>query len=223
MKYKPLPLRYVWLTFRLEQFWFPLAFLALFSLVVGLFSDSIRSYDASRSFLGAVLPLMAGILSAYAVLDDHALELQFSAPRPAWLTMLERLGLILGVIAICAIVFQLFALVMGISLDSLGNIVIRQLAWLIPSLALMGLGSAFSFALANPTGGAMIVGLIWIFQVILRGWFMQDRIARYLFLFSGGIYPDDPSMRAGQIVLSLLAAVLFISAWQLFRRQERYI
>jgi len=223
MKYRFLPFRYVWLTFRLEQFWFPAAFLALFALITWIIGDPEKSVNAARAFLGVVLPLMAGVLAAYAVLDDHALELQFSTPRPAWLTLLERLGLILAVIALCALVFQVIMAALGYPLSVMGSLAARQLAWLLPSLALLGLGSAVSFALAHTSGGALLVGLIWIFQVIARGWFVQDLRARYLFLFTGSLYPDHPSLLASQAAITLLALALLFVAWTLFGKQERYI
>ena len=89
---KRFSLRYSLLTYRLDQLWFPLAFWALFAVMALLMR--VKDLDIARAYLGCAIPLVGGILSAYGVLDDPALELRFATPvRPAQ-TLLERLGLI---------------------------------------------------------------------------------------------------------------------------------
>lgn len=170
------------------------------------------------------LPLIGGILAAYAVPDDPALELQFATPRPAWCTLAERLGLILAIIVAMAILFQGFLAVMGMDLSYLGSLWSRQLAWLVPSLALVAFGSAMSFAGARTATGAMMIGGLWIIQVIMRGWLLRDPFARYLFVFAGAVAPDHPEiLRGNYICMSLLTLVFLATARSLFKRQERYL
>ena len=75
-------LHYCLLTSRLDQLWFPLSFWVLFA-IIGLIRGPQYILDTSRAYLGAVLPLIGGIMAAYAVLDDPALELRFATPSPA--------------------------------------------------------------------------------------------------------------------------------------------
>jgi hypothetical protein len=65
--------------------------------------------------------------------------------------------------------------------------------------------------------------MIWMMQIILRDWFLQSHWGRYLLLFMGSNYPDNPALRGNQAALAALAALLLAAAWALLRRQERYI
>ena len=56
---------------------------ALFAVVSLILHDPEKISDASRSFLGVVLPLIGGVMAAYAILEDPALELRFATPIPA--------------------------------------------------------------------------------------------------------------------------------------------
>ncbi len=89
-------LRYMLMTYRLDMLWLPAAFWALFLIISWMIRDTQSGFPVCVAYLGAALPLIGGILAAYAVLDDPALELQFATPRPAWLMLLERLGMILA-------------------------------------------------------------------------------------------------------------------------------
>ncbi len=219
-----LAVRYALLTSRLDQLWLPAALWALFVLVPGvLITDRRYAFDVTGGFLGIVLPLLGGIMAAYAMLEDPALELQFATPRPAWLVLLERLGTVLAVTAAAALSYQAAMALLGIDLAGLGDPAARQLAWLVPCLGMIALGSAAAFALAQGTYGALLVGVIWIAQLMLRDWFAADQWARYTFLFLGVRVPGSPALHANQVCLVVLAALLLWAAWALLKRQERYI
>jgi hypothetical protein len=175
------------------------------------------------SFLGFVLPLMGGILAAYAILDDPALELHFATPMPAWLSILERLGLVLAILTVGAISYQAYAALIGIDLGELGNLAYRQLAWLVPGLGLMAMGCAGAFALAQTTSGALLVGMVWIVELIARSWFASDPVARYFFLFMGVNTPRSPALPANQAILLGIIALLLFATDKAFKKQERYI
>ena len=218
---KRFSLRYSLLTYRLDQLWFPLAFWALFAFMTALVR--VRDFDIARAYLGCAIPLAGGILAAYAVLDDPALELRFATPVPAAQTLLERLGLILLVQAACAFGFQLLCLALGVDFSPLGNALAVQLAWLVPTLALMSLGTAGSLLAAQTMTGAGLVGIAWIVELIARDWFAANRIGRYFLVFMGALMPDHPSLDANQASLLALSMLLFVAAWALLHRQERYI
>jgi hypothetical protein len=223
MKTHSIPFRYIFLSSRLDQLWMPAAFWALFALLAWIFRGEEKGYQMAISFLGFVLPLMGGILSAYAILDDPALELHFATPRTAWLSILERQGLVLGILTVGALSYQVYIALIGIDLSELGSLAYRQLAWLVPSLGLMALGCAGAFALAQTTSGALLVGMVWIVELIARSWFASDPVARFFFVFMGAYTPHSPALPANQVFLLGIIALLLFASDKAFKKQERYI
>ena len=223
MKRYSFSLKYMMLTYRLDMLWLPIAFWALFVILTGMLRNEPMGFNICTAFLGAALPLVCGILAAYAVLGDPALELQFAAPRPAWLMLLERLGMLLVLAALCAFSYQAIIAALGIDLAPIGDLFARQLAWLAPTLATVALGASAAFANRQSMAGAAAVGTLWIFELVLRDWFLQDRLARYLLLVMGSNYPDNPALHGNQLALISLAVLLLAAAWALLRRQERYL
>jgi hypothetical protein len=210
-------------TYQASLFWLPAAIWALFAVMVGLFGKNIRAVEVSSAFLGVVLPLIGGILGAYAILDDPALELQFAAPHSAMRMLVERISVILVVLALAAATYQAFIHWIGLDMSQYGNLWQRQLAWIIPCVALTALGCMGAFATAQSTSASMLVGMIWILQVIARDWFMSNSVGKYLFLFTGALYPKAVTLIASQIALLALSLVFFIAGWLLLQKQERYI
>ncbi len=219
---KRFSLRYSLLTSRLDQVWFPLAFWALF-IIIGVIRGPEYILDTSRAYLGAVIPLIGGIMAAYAVLDDPALELRFATPIAELQTLLERLMPNFVIQAFSALTFQGFALLLGADFSLYGSWGDVQLAWLVPTLALMALGSLTAFLAAQSNSGAIFTGLVWIVQLVARGWFAANPLGQYLLVFMSPLMSDHPALRANQITLLLLSGVFFTLGWRLFHRQERYI
>ena len=112
---------------------------------------------------------------------------------------------------------------MLIDLAPLGGLLARQMAWLAPTLAMIALGSAAAFAIRQSVAGAAAIGMVWIFEIILREWFLQDRLGRYALLIMGSNYPGHPALRGNQAALIGAAGLLLAAAWALLRRQECYI
>ncbi len=219
---KRFSLRYTLLTSRFDQLWFPLAFWVLF-VIIGIIRGSEYILDTSRAYLGAVLPLVGGIMAAYAVLDDPSLELRFATPIPAAQTLLERLAPTFIIQVLCALTYQVFALTLGVDFYSLyGNWLNLQLIWLLPTLSLMALGCLSAFIAAQTTTGAVLVGMVWIVELVARGWF-ADNNGKYFLIFMSPLMPDHPDLIANQISLGILSVALFFAGWRLLLRQERYI
>lgn len=217
-------LTYSLLTYRLDQIWFPAALWALFVIIILIIQDNPgQRFDIVRAYLGAVLPLTAGMMAAYALLDDPALELRFAAPLPAWKAISERLVITLSIAGIAALSFQGLTTLFKISLEPLGNLYAIQLAWLVPTLALMSLGCLASLLLTQSNSGALFVGLVWLMELLLRGWFIAHPQARYLMIFLGIFQPANPHLWVNQLILITLTAALLLSAHILFKKQERYI
>ncbi len=223
MGVKSFSLRYSLLTYRLDQLWLPAAFWALFAIMTLIFRGDDRVYELARGLVGGVLPLLGGIMAAYAVLDDPALELQFATPVPAYKTLFERLGLTFVVIAVTALSYQLFLMALGVDLAHWVDPLVFQFEWIVPSLVFIALGAASAFAFGNCVSGAMLVGLVWILELIARDLFIGDRWLRYVMVFMALVVPTHPDLPANLVVLSLLAVLLFVVAWALLKKQERYL
>ncbi|MBK9924843.1 MAG: hypothetical protein IPP66_06065 [Anaerolineales bacterium] len=219
---KRFSLRYTLLTSRFDQLWFPLAFWALF-VIIGIMRGPEYILDTSRAYLGAALPLVGGIMAAYAVLDDPSLELRFATPIPAAQTLLERISPTFIIQVLCALTYQVFALTLSVDFTPMfGNWLNVQLIWLVPTLSLMALGCLTAFVAAQTTTGAVLVGLVWIVQLVARGWFARNS-GKYFLVFMTPLMPDHPDLIANQLTLLSLSIVLFLIGWRLLQRQERYI
>jgi hypothetical protein len=214
-------LKYAWLTWRREQLWFPLAFLALFIVIIAILPHPGARFSIARAYLGFIVPLIGGILAAYSVLDDPALELRFSTPVRAEQTLLARLGLILAVSAVGALIFQLYVAALGIDLSPLGSLFRVQLVWFLPTLSLAALGCAGALAGAQTAMGAFLAGAVWLIQLLMNSWLKLN--ARHVFLFLGVIVPNHPDLAVNQCVLFSGSVILLLVSWALLRRQERYL
>lgn len=220
MKY--FSLRYTLSTYRLDQLYLPAAFWILFAIISLLRGIPEYGLDMTRAYLGTVVPLIGGIMAAYAILDDPALELRFAAPARAGRFLIERLGLIFAVQAICALTFQAFVLILSADLSLLGNAFTVQLAWLIPTLSLMTLGCLGSLLAAQTMAGAFVIGLTWLIELLARGWLARNS-GKYVLVFMGALMPEHPDLIANQFTLFALSVVFLLAGWALLRRQERYI
>ncbi len=220
---KSFSIRYWLLTYRLDQLWLPAAFWALFAIMALFFRGEDRVYDVARGLVGGVLPLLGGIMAAYAVLDDPTLELQFATPIPAIKMLSERMGLTFVAIGATAVSYQLFLFAVGVNLSRWVDPIVFQFSWIVPSIVFLALGTAAAFASANSVSGALLVGLVWIVELIIREGMLADRLLRYVLVFMALIVPDHPDLGANLMVLSLLAAAMFLLALGLLKKQERYL
>jgi hypothetical protein len=219
---KHFSLRYNLLTYHFDQLYLPAAFWVLFAIICLFRMRPEYLLDMAQAYLGAVVPLIAGIMGAYAILDDPALELRFAAPARAERFLLERLGLILVIQAFCALTFQAFVLALGADLSPVGDALGLQLAWLIPTLSLLTLGCLGSLLAAQTMSGAFAAGLTWLIELLARGWLARNS-GKYFLVFMGALMPDHPDLIANQITLFALSIVFLLAAWALLHRQERYI
>jgi len=219
---KKFSLRYTLSTFRFDQLYLPAAFWALFAIICLFQPEQDQLFDMARAYLGAVVPLIAGIMAAYAILDDPALELRFAAPARAERILFERLGLILVVQMLSAITFQIFVLALGADLSLLGGVMGVQLAWLVPTMALMTFSCFGSLLAAQSMTGAFLTGLTWLIELLARGWLARNN-GKYVLIFMGALMPNHPALIANQITLLISSLLFLLAAWMLLHHQERYI
>lgn len=214
--------KYTFQALQKENFWLPPALAALFMIIVVIVEPEQR-YSFGRAFLGYVLPLLPGGLSAYAFLADPALELQFATRRSAARMLFERLSVIFGGVVTVGVLFQLGLHALGVSLAPMGGQWERQWVWLVPCFTSLALGVAAALLARNASVGFAVVGGLWIFQLLARGWFAENLVLRNLLLFYGVMEPFGVSLWLNQVVLSALSLVLLALTQTLLKKQERYL
>jgi hypothetical protein len=220
---KRFSLRYIFLTSSFIQLWLPLGFWLLF-MAIGVIRGAEYMVDTTRAYLGAVVPLVGGIMAAYAVIEDPALELRFATPISSAQTMLERLVPTALIQVFFALTYQLFALAFHTDFSSVFPTFGQyQLMWIIPTISLMGLGCFAALAFAQAYAGALMVGLVWIVELVARSWFAGNRIGQYFLVFTTPFMQDHPALRINQISLCVLSYIFIQVSWMLLQKQERYI
>ncbi len=218
-----IPFRYHLLAYRKEQLWLPAALWALFVLLAFLFRQDSKGPEMGVAFLGFIMPLIGGVLAASIIVDDPALELQLAAPKRAWQILVERLTLMFVIMLVIAVTYQAALIALGVDMSHLGDAAHRQLAWMAPTVSAMALASLAALLFVQGTFGAMLIGGIWIIELLMRGWFPTHSVAKYFFWFMGANNPGHPDLPLNQASL-LVTAVAFIAlASLLLENEERYI
>jgi hypothetical protein len=219
---KRFSLKYTLLTYRLDQLWFPLAFWAFFVILTLLLSNEEQDFNIARAYIGVAVPLIGGIMAAYAILDDPAIELRFATPIRAAQILLERTVVIFIIQAMSAFAFIVFALLIGVDFAPLGNALNLHLSWIVPTIVMIALGTFGAILGAQTMIGSFLVGLVWIIQVIIRDG-MAINNWKYAFIFMGILAPEHPDLIGNQLALFALSAIFLFFTWLLLHRQERYI
>ena len=214
--------KYTLLTYRLDQLLFPLAFWAFFVILTLLFSNKAQNFNIARAYIGVAVPLIGGIMAAYAILDDPAIELRFATPIRAAQILFERTVLIFIIQAVSALAFILFALFIGVDFAPLGSIHNLHLAWIVPTVSMIALGTFGAILGAQTMIGSFLVGLVWIIEIIIRDG-MAVNHWKYAYIFMGILAPEHPDLVSNQTALFAASAVFLFFTWLLLHRQERYI
>ena len=219
---KRFSLKYTLLTYRLDQLWFPLAFWAFFVILTLLLSNEEQNFNIARAYIGVAVPLIGGIMAAYAILDDPALELRFATPIRAAQILFERTLLIFLIQGVCALAFILFALFIGVDFSALGDSLNLQLSWIVPTILMIALGTFGAILGAQTMIGSFLVGLVWIIEVIIRD-AMAVNNWKYAYIFMGILNPEHPDLVSNQLALFAASAAFLFFTWLLLHKQERYI
>ncbi len=208
--------------FQKDLFLFPIAFMALFLLITALMNDNTQA-SIARSFLGFVLPLIASGLAAYAYLEDKALELKFTTNQKSTTFIAKRLSVILIVIILTAFIFQAGLKILNITVPIQVSWLYTQMSWLIPSLFAITLSGVISLLANSSNLSFSLMGGIWILQVVLRGWFANNSVLKYIFYFSATMNPGTQDAYLNQLTQTSLIVVCIILTIFLIKKQERYI
>lgn len=219
---KRFSLKYTLLTYRLDQLWFPLAFWAFFVILTLLLSNEEQDFNIARAYIGVAVPLIGGFMAAYAILDDPAIELRFATPIRAAQILFERTILIFIIQTVSALAFIVFALLIGVDFAPLGNALNLHLAWIVPTITMIALGTFGAILGAQTMIGSFLVGLVWIIEVIVRDG-MAINNWKYAYIFMGILAPEHPDLIGNQVALFALSAAFLFFTWLLLHKQERYI
>jgi hypothetical protein len=175
------------MSFRIVGWLFPLvslialAFLSLFP-------------DLQSRVVELVLPLSAALQAAFlfAPDDEPALELLLSSPRPSPWLIYERLAALLVMQVSIGVVWSL--LISG--LPGMPSVSAQVIAWLPPTLALVGLSAAVTFMMRRSSFG--LLAAIFIYGAVL---FAGDSaVMRWNFLYPVHLFMP----REGAFFLALL-------------------
>lgn len=156
-----------------------------------------------------ILALAAGMLVAYQLAVEPALEVQLSAPLPYRGTLLIRLGVVMTLAALLGVGASLLAVALGKWQPEMG-VVLGQLLWLAP-VALFSFGAAaVALLTASRTIAAGAVGGTWLFAQIAFAWWLSHEPTRLIYPFASthGI----PSAEWVSNRLFVLAAALLLGA-----------
>ncbi len=205
-----------------DLLWLPAAFWGVFATLLLLNISPGDEATLAVIYLGYLLPLLAGGLATYSLLQDEALELLFAQPAPAWRMVLERIGSVAAVIAACGLSFQLLLKALHVD-PGLGDGWATVLAWALPCLALMCSGFMISLLARHSSLGGAFVGTVWILQVLLQEWLAGHRAGRYVLLFLGSLQPESSYLPANQITLLGITVFSIAVSIRLLQRQERYL
>jgi hypothetical protein len=215
-------LRYQFIV-RREQFWLPAALAGLFGAVVAILAGHPYQAKTAASLLAFVFPLAGGILAASAVVEDPTLELQLVAPRAPWRALAECSVIIVGVVAVGSLAYQGWLAVLGLDIADYGGLLTRQLIWLAPLVALVALANATAALTAQGTLAALVVGGVWLFEIVARDWLASGDVGRKLLIFVGAVDPGASDLGLSYASVFALSAALLVLAGWLLRRTERYL
>lgn len=205
--------------------YFPLASILALFLVV-LFPDT-----RSRA-VEIVIPLIAGLQAAFlfAPDDEPALELLLASPRPpAWL-IYERLAALLIMQISSGLLWSLLIA----ALPNMPTVTALVIAWLPPTLALIGLAAAITFVMRRSSFGLLVAIMIYLALLVAgdmavmqwnSAWvvhlFLQHDFA-HLLAFMWNISPDT-IYAVNRLVVTLIGIAGIV--WILYglRNEERVL
>jgi hypothetical protein len=195
---------------------------------------AVRQQDIATNMtlvsLEIALPLMTGILAAGSFAGDPALDILLSVPRPAYLTLTERLLIILSQCAVLGVSIQILAHQWNIALPIDG--IKRFLIWIPPVIFISGLGSTASLIRGRVMDGLVTTISVWMLAIFSTPWILMycqgdpQRDHCYASLASPlmtMVYPVDPEWTINRLVWLGLGIGLITLSLILSRREEHLV
>jgi hypothetical protein len=184
--------------------------------------------DVARGLLVLLefgLPPVAGLLAAYLVTGNPALELHLTLPRSYAALMWLRLLLLTLWCALAAVVISAVIAAAGYWVAPQAE-PRRQLIWAAPMLWFIACGALLSLLLRSRVASSAVLGMVWLGELFLRAYFLQNAALQKVYLFltletvPGSSAPASAYWLTNRLTL-LVSAALFLSAVAfLLRRGE---
>src|SRR6266545_1588803 len=142
-----------------------------------------------QSLLELALPLAAGMGAANLVGRDPAVELQLTLPTAYRSTILRRLLVTAGWVALVALTTAAFMVASGWwhRWPEAHPALAGQLTWLAPTLCLTGLGLLAGALSGSPAVASIVVASLWVFEYAAVGQLQEHRWSRRLTLLAAGV------------------------------------
>src|SRR5262249_24913758 len=169
--------------------------------------------------LEACLPLALGVLVTTLVARDPALELQLAAPTPYRCTTVRRIGLLFSWTGLIPLVTTLViqgTLPWALPKQGMESVLI----WLAPLLWLAAGGGLLALLLRSGAMAGAVLGVLWIAQLALHGYFAANGWTQPWFLFATLATPDAAFWETNRVELILTASAVFFAVWFYLRNAE---
>jgi hypothetical protein len=178
-----------------------------------------------HSLLEVALPLAAGMVAANLVGRDPAIELQLTLPTPYRSTILRRLVVTVGWVAVIALTVATFMVAGGWwhRWPEAHPALAGQLTWLAPTLCLCGLGLLAGALSGSPAVASIVVATLWIFEYAAVGPLQEHRWSRLLYLFATTRGTLDRDWTANRLTLVAAGVAMTAAGWLLLRRPSRLL
>jgi hypothetical protein len=161
---------------------------------VGLPGYTLRVVEA---LLPLIIGLSAGLL--FAPDDEPALEIQAASPRPLYYLLLERGGLMFGVMTAIALGWLLVGQIVFSGEDLLAG----TLRWLPPSLCMAGIAMSISVETKHSAFSVLTVLMLWFAMMIG----FHELIALFPFLYPVYLFLDPTSTSEWMFTLNRVLLV----------------
>jgi hypothetical protein len=178
-----------------------------------------------HSMLEVALPLAAGMVAANLVGRDPAIELQLTLPTPYRSTILRRLVVTAGWVAVIALATATFMVASGWwhRWPEAHPALAGQLTWLAPTLCLCGLGLLAGALSGSPAVASVVVASLWVFEYAAAGLLQEHRWSRLLYLFATTRGEVDRDWAANRLTLVAAGVAMTAAGWLLLRRPSRLL
>src|SRR6266511_2753538 len=178
-----------------------------------------------QSLLELALPLAAGMGAANLVGRDPAVELQLTLPTAYRSTILRRLLVTAGWVALVALTTAAFMVASGWwhRWPEAHPALAGQLTWLAPNLCLTGLGLLAGALSGSPAVASIVVASLWVFEYAAVGQLQEHRWSRLLYLFATTRGTVDKDWTANRLTLLAAGVAMTAAGWLLLRRPSRLL
>lgn len=199
-----------------------------FTIIVGLRSGGTPAYvqfQMGRGFLALLengLPLAGGLIAAFAMSQNPALELHLTLPTSYRRVATVRLALIVGWTALFTGVVAALIGATGYWLTFQQTLSVAQsaLLWLAPLLWFIAAGAALALLLRSRAASGASLAVIWVAMFIFKPQFLSDTILQNVYLFLTEQAGTPSYWLTNRLILLALALALFgLAIWLLGRNE----